>query len=315
MKIIVTAIGSMSAECVISGLCRLGYQVVGTDIYPVEYHPVSRQCVSFYQVPRADSDGFVESISQISESEGAQYVLPLTDPEIDSLTRCRQYLASKGVELLLAPSPVVESCRRKDVMADRLNGCASFSVIPTFSSLEEAVSHGNACRYVAKKVDGRSSEGIVFGSMKELAAYDLSGYIIQPFISGEIITIDVVSDGKGGVAICPRQELLRTKNGAGTVVKSLPVSDYQTMVNEIVSALRIVGGVNMEFIRSADGTCYLMDINPRFSAGIGFSMLMGFDAVAMHLGAFGLSKCGTQPWSAKPGQIFVKRFADYIGRC
>lgn len=38
MRILITAIGSMSAECAIKHLKNAGHFVVGCDIYPQEWH-------------------------------------------------------------------------------------------------------------------------------------------------------------------------------------------------------------------------------------------------------------------------------------
>lgn len=69
----------------------------------------------------------------------------------------------------------------------------------------------------------------------------------------------------------PREELLRTKNGAGTTVRIVPDSDLMQMASYIGKKLNVRGCINMEFIRSKDSTYYLIDINPRFSAGVAFS--------------------------------------------
>ena len=53
----------------------------------------------------------------------------------------------------------------------------------------------------------------------------------------------------------------------------------------ITEKLSIVGCINIEFIKF-EGVYYLMDVNPRFSAGIAFSILAGYDVVKNHLNCF-----------------------------
>ena len=51
MNLLVTAIGSFSADCVINSLRKVGHTVVGCDIYPPEWHAVSKDCNWVYQAP------------------------------------------------------------------------------------------------------------------------------------------------------------------------------------------------------------------------------------------------------------------------
>ena len=51
--IIVTAIGSFSAQAVIEGCRRMGFRVVGCDIYPAWWVVNSKDVDVFYQAPYA----------------------------------------------------------------------------------------------------------------------------------------------------------------------------------------------------------------------------------------------------------------------
>ena len=57
------------------------------------------------------------------------------------------------------------------------------------------------------------------------------------------------------------------------------------MISHLGKKLQILGAINAEFI--FDGKqYYLMDVNPRFSAGIAFSRLAGYDIVKNHFLCF-----------------------------
>ena len=49
-----------------------------------------------------------------------------------------------------------------------------------------------------------------------------------------------------------------------------------------VGVAGIVGVVNMEFI-GRDGEYYFLEVNPRFSGGVGFSIAAGMDFAAMEI--------------------------------
>ncbi|MFQ9705363.1 MAG: ATP-grasp domain-containing protein [Enterocloster clostridioformis] len=46
------------------------------------------------------------------------------------------------------------------------------------------------------------------------------------------------------------------------------------------------GCVNMEFIEDRDGVYHMLECNPRFSGGVEFSCLAGYDCVTNHLRCF-----------------------------
>lgn len=83
----------------------------------------------------------------------------------------------------------------------------------------------------------------------------------------------------------PRWEYIRTKNGAGITVEIFYSKSLENIVKQIGNDLDINGCVNIEFIYDGD-KYYIIDINPRFSAGIAFSKLAGYDFVKSHINAF-----------------------------
>ena len=112
-------------------------------------------------------------------------------------------------------------------------------------------------------------------------------YIIQPFIPGNVITVDVIRDSDGAnVVAIPRIELLRTLNGAGTSVKVFSDVDLEEQCKKIADALKILGCVNFEFICDDFGHYYFVECNPRFSGGVEFSCIAGYDCVINHMRCF-----------------------------
>ena len=118
-------------------------------------------------------------------------------------------------------------------------------------------------------------------------------YIIQTLKKGKIITVDYIRDNNSGIDVAvPRRELLRTKNGAGLTVQIITDSKIINIASTIGKKLNIHGCINFELIESLDDY-FLIDINPRFSAGIAFSVLAGYDFVTNHLRCFDEEKIET----------------------
>lgn len=135
-------------------------------------------------------------------------------------------------------------------------------------------------------------------------------YIIQPHIEGPVITVDYVRcDQSGHDFSVPRKELLRTKNGAGTTVEVFEDKELSNIVSYIGKTLNINGCVNMEFILN-NGIYYLIDLNPRFSAGIAFSKVAGYDMITSHINChFGRD---ILPPVSITTQIIAKRYHEEI---
>jgi len=144
---------------------------------------------------------------------------------------------------------------------------------------------------VCKPVNGRSSQGLkILDDSKTLYDFydriDPETYLFQPYIPGNIITVDIVRDCSGNCCAVARREWLRTWNGAGTSVQIFRDHVLEKTCKKIADLLNVAGCVNFEFIEADDGKYYFLECNPRFSGGVAFSVLAGYDFVTNHLKCF-----------------------------
>jgi carbamoyl-phosphate synthase large subunit len=111
-------------------------------------------------------------------------------------------------------------------------------------------------------------------------------HIIQPFLDGDIITIDIINDRTNNFEYCARKELIRSSNGLGLTVQYLQkdVVFYNIIFN-IINLIKIHGLFNIELILYKNDY-YLLDINPRPSAGLIFSKIYGFNFVTQLIAVF-----------------------------
>lgn len=284
MNFLVTAIGSFSAHCVISTLKSHNMRVVGCDIYPANWHFESTLCDTVYQAPLAkEEDNYVDFITDICRRESITYIIPLTDVEIDVFNKHRDIFGRLGITLCMPAADTLAIVRDKYRLFKEFESDAHIPSIPTYLATDSIPDNILPC--IAKPVDGRSSEGLLrIHTAKDLnSVIGNPGYILQPMIDGAVYTVDYVRNAhtKSDFSVA-REELLRTKNGAGTTVRVFNSDTLSRMVSHIGNTLNIHGCVNMEFIFN-DGNYYLIDINPRFSAGIAFSNKAGYDMVTSHI--------------------------------
>ncbi len=311
MNILISAIGSMSSEAVISSLRKIdGVKLVGCDIYDKEWIYPSELVDSFYQVPRSDSPDFIDKLLDICLWENIQYIVPLTDLEVDALSVNREVFEEKGITLCISSDEVVQICRNKKTFVDYLSGVEGLHLLPTytFGMLPDSWEGS----MIAKPQRGRSSEGVViideYHQITFIKDKEKDRYIFQPLLSGVVVTVDIVCDSFGNSFFISREELIRTKNGAGLTVRLFNNEQLTKTIRAVLSRLSILGCVNMEFFYDGE-SYYLMDINPRFSAGIAFSQLAGYDFVRNHINVFSGGRI--DPGIDYESRVMRKRYVEF----
>lgn len=287
MRFLITAIGSMSAECAIKQLKLDGHYVVGCDIYPGEWHYETKLCDVFVRAPFATKEKeYIDFLLNVCNDYHLKYIIPLTDLEIDVINRNRDFFDNARLVLCMQSREVLDIARDKNAL---YNAFLNDDLVPSVKTcLLKDVPENFPFPCIAKPFNGRSSEGLLRNATKEqvMAIEDKDSYILQEQLEGNVFTVDYVrSSISGKDAAVPRQELLRTKNGAGLTVQTCGDSGLIKLVSYIGKTLNINGCVNMEFI-SSNGKYYLIDINPRFSAGVAFSVISGYNMILNHISCF-----------------------------
>ncbi|WP_339904244.1 ATP-grasp domain-containing protein [uncultured Cyclobacterium sp.] len=288
ITVLVTAIGSFASDAVVTALqSRANTRVIGCDIYPGNWHAVTGKYNAFYQVPLVTrTEAYLEKIESICKEEAIDFIFPLTDVEVDVFNVNRSVFQKLGVVLCIPGPGALAVARNKMALAAFVVNKTDFPAIQTYGL--NTVLPDLPFPLIAKPLDGRSSEGIVWVYDKYGldAIQNKENYLLQEVIRGPIYTVDYVRSHSLNIDFSiPRKELLRTKNGAGMTVEIFENQELSQMVSTIGRALKINGCVNMEFIER-DKQYYLIDINPRFSAGVAFSKLAGYDMVNSHMNAF-----------------------------
>lgn len=310
MNILITAIGSMSAKAVIAALRRANHGVFGCDIYPAEWLYASRLVDDFSQVPRADTPtAYLASINALCDRHKIDLIIPLTDVEVDTLSLHRDKLIPSSTLALMSANSV-SLARDKFSWSQKLSLSADIQPLPTFL-LADVPLQGLRFPVMLKRRDGRSSEGqrrIETESEFLELQRRLPGkeWIVQPFLPGEVHVIDLVrSEASGECVAVARKELLRTANGAGLTVEMVADEALIAKAAEVARLLDLNGCINIEFMRHAAGD-YLMDINPRFSAGVEFSVMAGYDMIINHLHCF--TGRPVQPSTVVKNAIFTRHY-------
>lgn len=313
---LVTAIGSFSADIVIKNLIKNGIRVIGCDIYPQEWIAESGSVAAFYQVPRASEEqGYTDCILGICRKEKAEALIVLTDVEVDVWNRHRRELDGAGITLCLSSEETLEICRDKRKLYHFLKEKGFGNPIPTMD-LWGTDPEAMAYPAVVKPYNGRSSQGLHYiHSIEEMKGFlslnSPEDFVVQPYYRGSVITADIVRQAESGEsAVICRKELLRTPNGAGTSVLVFSNPLLEAMCREIAEGLKINGCVNFEFIETEDGRFHMLECNPRFSGGVEFSCMAGYDCVTSHLRCF--SGDSIEPCRKITEMYIARKYEEYI---
>ncbi|WP_115048431.1 ATP-grasp domain-containing protein [Xanthomonas arboricola] len=316
--ILVTSIGSMSAVSVLGALrtCTSA-RIVGSDIHPGNWVAASALVDHFVALPPGQAaDAYADALLTVCLREQIGLVMPLTDPEVDVLVTHRLRFASHGVIVCTAEADAVALARDKLALHARFVDDVRVATIPSVPLDQTA--DLPAFPLLAKPRRGRSSQGHrVLHDAEDLASarrrLDPADYLLQPYYPGAVFVADVVREQASGAGRCLcREELLRTANGAGTTVRVAAMPELEALALHVAAVLDLNGCSNIEFLRH-DDRYLLMDVNPRFSAGVGFSVLAGYDMPSAHLACFTGRPLPPMPSIAQP-RVFT-RHAHEVELC
>lgn len=292
-NVLVTAVGSFAAGAVIASLKKQGFFVVGCDIYPREWVALSLDVDVFVQAEYAAKEKeYMGFVLQTCIKYDVFMILPLTDVEVDTLNRNREVLRQAGIQAAISEEAAIGLCRNKFLSEQYLREKGVCLTIPT-QMLKDASLDELSYPLIVKPCDGRSSQGLKrIKSQREMSFLlenlgSLDGYVVQPVIEGEIVTVDIVRQPETGICVClARKELLRTLNGAGTSVEVFRSEALEAQCREIANALGVKGCVNFEFVEDGKGEWHFLECNPRFAGGVAFSCMAGYDMVENHVNCF-----------------------------
>ncbi|MCP1314516.1 MULTISPECIES: ATP-grasp domain-containing protein [unclassified Halomonas] len=288
MNVLITSFGSFSASCLASSLKKNFHaKIVATDINDQLHLAGTEHINLFERAPHSsDTTRYLDFIASVIKRHDIDYVLPTTDPEIDILSLHDEFIQNTKSTFCIPGREAVLQSRDKKNWAQTLKD-KGFVTIPTFEQ-EDIASMTSAV--IAKPRNGRSSQGLLIIqdpetrlSVSHSKRYE--NYVFQPFILGKHYVVDAVRDLYGNCITVCREEITRTSSGAGLAVTVAYNEELEQITERIMNELNIHGAINIEYLES-DGIYYAMDINPRPSAGIEFSVLSGIDIPKYHLQCF-----------------------------
>ena len=310
---------------VIAGLRRAWPQirVIGMAYDPLESGIFSQgldridQCYVF-PYPGRGEEALLARLKEVRDRSILDAVIPCLDSELNNFIAIEPELARLGIRTLLptahslaaiAKPAMPETCRALGIQSPRSGAAQDPAGLAA-----QALEIGYPC-YVKGRLYGAT---LVHNVSELYAAFDkmfsLWGgpVLVQQAIVGEEFDVAGVGDGEGGLeASCTIRKLLRSSLGkafAGIVVRN---EALLSKVRALVRHTKWRGPFEAEFIVPTGGEPYLMEVNPRFPAWIGFPAAIGCNMPALHFA--NLMGWPKQPTvDIEPGRMFFRHSTDLI---
>lgn len=316
-SVLVTSTGSVATDITIKSLKRMGYRVVGCNIYPKEWVVESCEMDMFYQIPPVNkNEEYLEAIKGICVKEEISFIFPMIDYEIDLLTKNRDWFLEHDVTLCISSDESLEYTRNKKKLQDFIEReCPNTHAIPT-KMLRDIDELEWDFPVVCKPYNGRSSQGLKYIYNQEeweefRKSADKDTYIVEPFIDGPLVMVEIVRQkDPHKVVAMTRREIMSTPHGCSLVVLVYQDKKLEEASKELADKLDVLGDINFEYIMAKDDTYYLVECNPRFSAGCEFACIGGYDCIENHLKCF-LGK-EIEDYHFKHNMIIARKYEEYV---
>ena len=314
---LITSTGSVAADITLKSLKRMGFRVIGCNIYPKEWIVESCEMDEFYQSPKiSDNAEYLTFMKNLCVKEKVDFLLPMIDYEIDLLNVNREWFEEHNVVICMSPKESLDIIRNKKRLADFVkNECPQTQSIPTLMLCDIKKLEWDF-PVVCKPYNGRSSQGLKYiYNQKEweefIAIADKNTYIVEPFIEGPLVMVEVVRQIEPHkVVAMTRRELISTPHGCSTTVYLYQDKELEEASKILADKLNVWGDVNFEYILDKNGKYHLVECNPRFSAGCEFSCMGGYDYIENHIKCF----MGKEIEDAhfKHNMIIARKYEEYI---
>jgi carbamoyl-phosphate synthase large subunit len=231
-----------------------------------------------YQVPypAAGTSALFERIRYIHNQENLDVIIPNFDAELSNFIRIEQSLKNElGIRMFLPTIEQFEERHKANLMEFGKKCGVSVPYSRMIFSTSEIPSIKNDFTYPVI-VKGKYYDASVAYNPEQVAQHfnKLSAkwglpVIIQQYVFGSEVNITALGDGKGKMlgAVPMRKQFITDKGKAWAGI-SIEDDKLLDAAEKVISNSNWRGGLELEYIKSAEGEYYLLEINPRFPAWV-----------------------------------------------
>jgi carbamoyl-phosphate synthase large subunit len=273
-----------------------------------------------YQIPypSAGSEALLARLRYIHEKEKLDLLIPNFDAELANFIKIAPTLKSMGIETFLPTTGQLEARDKINLYQFGIKHQLNVPIDRIIYRAEELPACAAIMGY-PMVVKGKFYDAAVCHTLEQAqkAFYKLSAkwglpIIVQQFIAGTEINIAVLGDGQGeAISIIPMRKLYITDKGKAWAGITLEDETLINLARQFVASTNWRGGCELEIMRTADGTPYIMEINPRFPAWIYLTAGAGQNQPAA-LARIALGETVKPYADYEVGKIFIRYSWDHI---
>jgi len=261
-KILISAANGIVMESLIK-ILRKSFYVVGIDSQNLGN--AKNYCDEFYLSPDGRSKKFINFLHKISYK--VDLIFLFVDEEIRNVNNNRTKLSKIKKKLILSDFKTIDICTNKKKTSDFFYNSKINLPTETYSK-----------KMIAKPIFGRGSKNLFYINNKKdfLFFKKKKSFIVQNLIKGKEYTSDCIFNNKGELIFSLTRERL-IHRGVSIVGKVVREENVRKKIILISKLLNFYGPINMQFIKDGSGKIWLIEINPRLSGSIEFSIKAGFN--------------------------------------
>ena len=296
-KILISCSNGVTSYKLIS-LLKKNYIVYGIDVNDVGAGKTV--CNYFFKSPLPNSKKYIPFIKKIIKK--VDLVFLYSDEELKAVSLAIKNKILVQNKIIISDHKTLEICLNKRKFDKFFKSKNQYFKIPKTNL---------AKMNIIKPVEGRGSKNILKIKDKKIIKFFLNfknKFIVQEYLPGKEYTIDCYFD-KNGLLL---SHLIRERVVKSNVSISSKIINRNQRIKECINfiskKLKFTGPINVQIIENKN-QLYLIEINPRLSGSLSFSLDAGFDP--FRLSAKEYLNCNIKRFN-KSNAKFFHRYYDFI---
>ena len=220
---------------------------------------------------------YIIKILKIVKKKKIKLIIPVTNFDLNILSKNKEKLKKLNCQTLISDNQLIKNLIDKKKCYDL---CVQKKILSpkVFSNLKD-LRKSKKNIFVRKKRFGHAGEGFKIIRKIDNKIFKDKTYIVQNYIKGREIHIDILNDFDGNYVASCAKEKLSIKFGETQSAKTLINNKINLLAKEISKKLGHIGNLDCDAIIDKKNNVYFIDFNPRFGGGYPFTHLAGLNFI------------------------------------
>lgn len=265
-KILISGANGPIMRSLILHLKKKGFYIIGIDAS--KFGNADAFCDEFYKCPNGKDKAFLRFLNKFSNKVDSIYLY--VDEELENVSKNIKNFPNLKKKIIISPPKTIKTCNNKTLFYNYFKD--KKIKLPSINS---------GGKNIIKPNEGRGGKNIFTTSDQRVVKLfkKKSKYLVQKFIFGKEFSADAVFNKKNFLVFAIVRQRIKAQN-VSIVGKILKHKKIIEKIEEISSYLKFYGPINFQFIENKKGL-WLIEINPRLSGSVIFSITSGFNPILM----------------------------------